>query len=61
MTEGIIDKVIDEHNRNECKCKHACHNLLRIKQELIAEIEKYRIDKWSTINIDTLIGNGEKK
>jgi len=40
MTKGIIQKVISEHNRNECKCKHACHSLLLIQQELIAEINE---------------------
>jgi len=40
MDDGIIQKVISEHNKNECKCKHACHSLLRIQQELIAEIKK---------------------
>ena len=43
-TDGIIQKVISEHNRNECKCKSACHNVLRIQQELIVEIKKELVE-----------------
>jgi len=48
MTEGLIDKVFkkydrsNEHSKTEYyeRCEQ-CQNILKFKQELIAEIKKY--------------------